>query len=201
MNSMDGGILRLRMDGLFNFGVLTLYKLTNTLTTLGLLIHFSIWTSFFRTITPRRHKKNAISSKHSAIYDISVRLELAHPDIDTELLAVQAIRISSDLYGSDIASAHELAKGYTRPFAGKSPIQIPADVRETYCELRVKCKLNNILRSKAIINMHVNFGDVVQIFARLQSEKRGSWYDPIPVLKFDASSETITVAGKNGRVK
>ena len=68
-----------------------------------------------RPSAPRRHNKKAIESKHRVTRDIYIRLQAADPDADSTLQALQAILMSNDLYGNDVASAHELAKGFTRP--------------------------------------------------------------------------------------
>lgn len=63
-----------------------------------------------------------------------MRLKSASQDDPTgtaNILVQQAIRISNDLYGNDVMSAHEMAKGYTKPVeTGKLPMKLSEDVRE-----------------------------------------------------------------------
>lgn len=55
----------------------------------------------------------------------------------------QAIRISNDLYGNDICSAHELAKGYTRPILSNSySSKVPDEIDQAYKDLIAKNKIN-----------------------------------------------------------
>ena len=104
----------------------------------------------FRPVPPRRHSKNTIESKHRIIRDIYLRLKSANPDVSTKLLVLQATRVSNDLYGNDVASANELAKGYTRLLIHVSLFHMPQDVRVAHQELLAKRKLNKILRTNAI---------------------------------------------------
>lgn len=106
-----------------------------------------------RPLPPRRHSKNVLESKHRIIRDVFLRLQEAakndkHKWTD-KLLVQQAIRISNDLYGSDILSAQELAKGYARPVqAGSVPKLLSQDLIDAYQKLLAKRKLTLILRSK-----------------------------------------------------
>ncbi len=62
-----------------------------------------------RPIPARRHNKNVLESKHKVIRDILLRLENGSDDVGESLRAQQSIRISNDLYGNSVCSAHELA--------------------------------------------------------------------------------------------
>lgn len=114
-------------------------------------------------------------------------------------LEVQAIRISNDLYGNDVMSANEPAKGYTRPIHGKHPMMLVPELREAHDKLLAKRKLTLILRSKAVKNLPIHVGDTVQVFIKHQNEKRGKWSDDKPVLSYDHQSRTVTVPGKEVR--
>ena len=115
-----------------------------------------------------------------------MRIQSNNADFCEIVAAQQAIRISNDLYGNDTCSAHELAKSFTRPIVpGILPKIIPKDlltVRET---LMAKRKLNLILKSKSTSLTPVQIGDLVQVFVKLQHEKRGRWSNPKPVLSYD----------------
>lgn len=69
----------------------------------------------FQPILSRNHQNNALEPQHGVIRSIFLRLKSAHPEENSALLAVLAVTISNDLYGSDIASAFELAKGFSKP--------------------------------------------------------------------------------------
>lgn len=152
---------------------------------------------------PRRHNKNILESKHGVIREIFLRLknENSNAAYTTDFLLVQqSFRISNDLYGNDELSAHELAKGYTRPvIAGTYPVLVPRELIEAQKTLASKRKLTLILRSKATVDTPVKPGDVVQVFIKLQHDKRGKWSGPKTVLHYDPSSRCVTVPGSNGR--
>ena len=153
-----------------------------------------------RPAPPYRHSKQALESKHRVIRDIFIRLNVSNSsNVDKKFLALQAVRISNDLYGNDIASSNELAKGYTRPVSPSSPIKLPASIAEAHDELIAKRKLNAILRSKATVDKHIQVGDVVQVYRKMENAKRGSWSESKPVLSYDPKSQTVTVAGSKGK--
>lgn len=163
--------------------------------------YLSTYEVVFHSFPPRRHYKNVIESKHRVLRDIYLRLKSENTDQDPRLLVSKMFRISNDLYGNNIASAHELAKGYTRPIFNSLPKILPPDIRQAQEELSAKRKLNMILSSKSITEQPVHVGDIIQVYTRLQNQKRGTWSEPIPVLEYDHLSRTVTVAGARGRRK
>ena len=123
------------------------------------------------------------------------------PTADSCLLVSKMFCFSNDLYGNNIASAHELANGYTRPVTHDFPKCLPLEIRKSQDEPLAKRKLNLILSSKSINDCRVRVGDIVQVYTRLQNQKRGSWSEPKPVLEYDPASGTVTVAGSHGHRK
>ena len=156
-----------------------------------------------RPIPTRRHNKNVIESKHRIIRDIYLRLKHECNEenaIKERLIVQQALRISNDLYGSDVCSAQELAKGYTRPATvGSYPVIVPEDILQAHDNLLAKRKLTRILRSKTTSDIPVKVDDIIQIFIREQKDKRGKWSVPKVILDFDRNSGTVAVPGKNGK--
>lgn len=142
---------------------------------------------------------NAIESKHRLIRDIFLRLCAENNNVNQKVLAFQSVRISNDLYGNDIASAHELAKGYTRPIDCCLPFHLPDSVRDGHEDIIAVRKINKILKSKSIIDKSLKLGDSVQIFHKMRGEKRGKWSSPRPVLNIDESSKTVLVPGSHGK--
>ena len=59
--------------------------------------------------------------------------------------------------------------------------------------------MNLILKSKSKSDLPIKVGDQVQVFIKLQNEKRGKWSSPNPVLSYDRKSGTVILPGKNGR--
>lgn len=118
---------------------------------------------------------------------------------DSAPLVVQALQISNDFYGSDITSAHELAKRYTRLIAAdKYPVMISDEIVAARDQLLAKRKLTLILRSKAVTDKHFHVCDLVQVYIK-KNEKRRHWSAAKPILAYDCSSRTVTVSGAYGR--
>lgn len=90
----------------------------------------------------RRHNINVLESKHRIIRDVYLRLKHANGSKPHPVLVVEAIRISNDLYGNDVMSAHELAKRYTRPLSADQLLfQIPEEIVSANEKLLAKRKL------------------------------------------------------------
>ena len=157
-----------------------------------------------RPLPSRRHNKNVLESKHRIIRDVFLRLkeegQVAEDDCKQSLCVQQAIRISNDLYGNDVLSAQELAKGYSRPLeSGVIPKSLSQDLIDAHQTLLAKRKLTLILRSKTFDEIPIAVGDLVQVFIKKQNQKRGKWSQNKPVLAYDFPNRTITVPGSNGR--
>ena len=148
----------------------------------------------------RRHNKNTIESKHRVLRDIFLRLKSDNPDFHTALLVQQTFRISNSLYGNNLLSAQELAKGYTVPVTpGAMAISIPKELVEAQQKLQAKRKLTLILKSKSIMETPVHAGDMVEVFVKHSNEKRGKWSSPKTVLSYDHNTRTVVLPGRNGR--
>jgi len=153
-----------------------------------------------RPVPARRHNKNVIESKHKIIRDIFLKLSFGKPEELGGLFAQQAIRITNDLYGNDVMSANELAKGYTRPIeAGVSLKSLPEEIVRAHDTLMAKRKLTKILRSKSVQEEQISSGDMVEVFIKREKEKRGKWSAPKPVLEFDPMSGIVVVPGTSGK--
>ncbi len=153
-----------------------------------------------RPIPARRHNKNALESKHKIIRDIFIRLQSESDPSPEAMRAQQAIIISNDSYGNDVCSAYELAKGFSRPIETETtPKIIPVEIMKARDAIMAKRKLNLILRSKSTSDLPLKIGDLVQVFIKLQHEKRGKWSSTKPVLSYDKRSGIVSVAGQNGR--
>ena len=159
---------------------------------LGIAIH---------PVPPGRHSKNAIESKHNVIRTIFLRLkEDAGKDFDSTLAAYKAVSISNDLYGNDTMSAFEMAKGFCNPVAAK-PIDtvVPDDVRDARDQLQARRKLALILRSKAVTEIPLSVGDVVEVYQKKEHETRGKWSDPRPIISINHDARSLIVPGRRGR--
>jgi len=166
----------------------------------GFLSYLKSLDTAFRPVPPRRHQKNTLEPKHGVIRSIFLRLRSAAPDTDGRLHALQAVRISNDLYGSDTASAFELAKGFSKPIVHHScPSVLPDDVVRARDVLLAKRKLTLIMRPKSTSEPTIHVGDLVQVFHKLEKEKRGKWLSPRTVLSIDREAGIVSVPGADGR--
>lgn len=150
-------------------------------------------------IPPQRHSKNAVESKHGIIRSIFLKLQEADPHTDLEMIAVRAVTVSNDLYGNDVLSSFEQAKGYTKPINGNPPKTIPDDIIEAQENLSAKRKLAMILKSKATIEEYVSVGDMIEVYHKTGMKKKGVWSTPKIVLSVDHDSRSVTVPGRAGK--
>lgn len=87
--------------------------------------------------------QESIDSKHNIIRSVFLRLkEAAGADFDPKLAAYKVVSISNDLYGNDILSVFDLAKGFSIPISVK-PIDtvVPDDVLNVRDLLHARRKL------------------------------------------------------------
>lgn len=154
----------------------------------------------YRPVPSRRHHKNAIEPKHRVIRSIFLQLKSSAPTKSPTLLALSAVRISNDLYGSDTLSAFEMAKGYTKPISSDSSCApVHEEIIRAHDILVAKRKLNKILPSKSTADPKVQPGDLVQVFVRKEKEKRGKWLSARAVLSTDVTAGSVTVPDSNGK--
>lgn len=106
-------------------------------------------------------------------------------DADRKVLADQSVRISNDLYGSDIAAAIELTKDYTRPIDGRLRFCLSDLVRDGYEDTAAAQKLNKFLEAKPVVTSSVSLGDFVQAFQKMSEDKRGKRSSPRLALQMD----------------
>lgn len=155
----------------------------------------------FRPVPPGRHSKNAIESKHNVIRSIYLRLKDAAVDRHNPRYAsYKAVSISNDLYGNDTLSAFEMAKGYTKPVMCKTALsEVPDDDIDAHEKLRPRHKLALILKSKAVKEIPIQVGDLVEVYQKKQHEKSDKWSVPKPVISVDHAARSVTVPGSNNR--
>lgn len=91
----------------------------------------------------------------------------------------------------------ELAKGYTKP-VDKKPDELPNDIIQAYNNIQSRRKLALILRSKAVKEIPLSIGDSIEVYRKIDKQKRGSWI-PKTIMKLDHQSRTIVVPGKKGK--
>eukprot|EP00171_Calliarthron_tuberculosum_P018762 IDg18762t1 len=156
-----------------------------------------------RSISARRHNKNVIELKHRVIRDVYLRLKEDSEDdltVSKTVLVQQALRITNNLYGNDVASVYKLAKGFTRPIENRDyQSTIPKELVKAHASLNARRKLSLILRSKSVQNDEFKPGSLVQVFLKTGKEKRRKWTGNKAVLVYDKTSETVKVPVANGK--
>lgn len=141
-----------------------------------------------------------LESKHGVIRSIFSRI-LNEDESNSTLAALQAVRISNDLYGSDILSSFEMAKGFSRAIFDGTVTTIPSDLVDAKLQLDARGKLTRIIRSKSVSNDIVSVGDLVEVFVKSGHEKCGRWFAPRAILNIDRDAGMVTVAGDYGRIR
>lgn len=66
-----------------------------------------------------------------------------------ELHAVRSVLISNDLYGNDVMSSFELAKGFAKPIGGQNIPPTPDNIATAQAQLQEKWKFALILESES----------------------------------------------------
>lgn len=148
----------------------------------------------FLPVPPRRHHKNKLEPKHAIIGSIYLRLTSATPSEERDVMALQAIRISNDLYGNDVMSSFEIAMGFTKPMDQSiSPTVVPMELSEARDTMIAKRKYTKLLQSNITKNPAVATGDMVQVYVKKEMGKRGRWLSPRVVLSYDETSGSVTI--------
>lgn len=92
----------------------------------------------FRPVPPNRHQKNMFEPRHGPTRSMFISLRHENPQISLPFLAIRAIRVSNDLYGSDIISAYEPAKGLMRPInLDNPPFPVDDEILEAHANFLV----------------------------------------------------------------
>lgn len=152
-------------------------------------------------LPPRMHRNNILEPKYGIIRSLYSRLRNANADLDPRLISYCAVRISNDMFGSGVLSAFELYRGVSKPIMqGKGTIKILDRLIKPHEPIIAKRKLHLMLRSKSPdTNITLKIGDLVQLFIKVPTDKRGKWTNPHPLVHYEKRVEAITVPGSNGK--
>lgn len=98
-------------------------------------------------VPQNRNQMSMLEPRHGPIRSIFIGLRHADLDVPLPVLALRAVRVSNDLYGSDVISAFETAKGFTRPvLSDASPVPVDLELIKAHANLAARRKLTRILR-------------------------------------------------------
>jgi len=90
-------------------------------------------------------------------------MRIRDQSISPKIAAIEAIKISNDLYGNDVMSAFEIAKGFSRPIWNQSIKPVDSELIEAHDNLCAKRKMNKILRSHSHDRNVIGTADLVQV--------------------------------------
>lgn len=153
-----------------------------------------------RPIPPNRHQKNMLEPRHGPIRFTFIRLRHASPETLVQVLALRSVRVSNDLYISDVISAYEAAKGYTRPIHPYvSPVPVDRELLEAHSNLVARRKLTRILRLHSLTDQNFRLGDLVQVYQKQGHQKRGKLLSPRQAIDIDKDAWILSVPGSAGR--
>lgn len=152
-----------------------------------------------RPIPPNWHLTNMLEPRHGPIRSILIRFRHAHPETPLPVLELRAVGVSNDLYGSNVVSAYEAAKKYTRPVhSNVPPVPVDNDLLEAHANLAARHKLTRILQSHSLAEHNFHLGDLVQVYQKRGQQKRGKWLSPRQVIDIDKSAGMLSVPGSAG---
>lgn len=142
-----------------------------------------------RPVPLNRHQK-MLELRHGPIRFIYIRLRHDDPDTSPAVPAVRAVRISNDLYGSDIRSACEADKGHSCPIDSDiSPGLVDKELLKAHIHIIAHCKLTRIIRSPSLKENDIRIGDLVQVFIKRGHQKRRRWLSPRKVIILTKNQE------------
>lgn len=93
-----------------------------------------------------------------------------------------------------------MAKGSNKPI-GERHMLLPVsqELLDAHETLVAKRTFTIILRSKALNDLSITVGDLVQVNAKRENQKRVKWLCPRAILPIDTTARIITVPGTNGK--
>lgn len=152
-----------------------------------------------RLVLRNRHQKNILEPRHSTVRSIFLRARHTERNISDPVHDLSAVRISNDLYGTDVISAFEAEKGYRRPVQpDMPPVTVDSELLQAHGNLIARRKLKRILRSNSLSSNDFRVDDLVQIYVKHGKQKRGTWLSPRQVNKIDTDAGMLTVPSAAG---
>lgn len=133
----------------------------------------------FIALPARTHNKAAIvERKNRVVKDILERLEVDRitARLPFEDKLSKAEFLSNVMYGNQVSSAFEMAKGYTPSLQGTAQVPLPEEIRNSQEELTARRLLTRIMRSRpASKHGEVRKGQVVLALVPGGPRRRGHW--------------------------
>ena len=151
----------------------------------------------------RRHNKmGRTERKHRSIKLILSRLALAYPEENDTWLVKFAVFLSNVFAGYDqLASAFELARGYTPSLMGTKMMRVPSEIIEAHKDLIAKRALNRILLTKAVMPVAPNIlTPGTQIYGYVKLQKGQAKWCPFSVIRCDGHKVEVRRASRGPKM-
>ena len=151
----------------------------------------------------RRHNKiGRTERKHRSIKLILSRLALAYPEENDTWLVKFAVFLSNVFAGYDqLASAFELARGYTPSLMGTKMMRVPSEIIEAHKDLIAKRALNRILRTRAVTPVAPNIlTPGTQIYGYVKLKKGQAKWCPFSVIRCDRHKVEVRRASRGPKM-
>lgn len=123
---------------------------------------------------------------------IFFKLCQTNPTTKTSNLARRALTISNNLYGNNVMFCFEQANAFTKLVNGNIVSSIPEDIIDAQQKLSGSRKLTKIPISKAIVEVHVSVGDMVEVYRSCGIYKGGMMSSPKTVLCVNNEAKKIS---------
>lgn len=136
-------------------------------------------------IPARRHNKaGVVERKNRVVKDIIERLDMdpQHKDEPFEIRLSLAEFISNTMYGNQVASAFEMARGFTPGLQGLKSQSLPESIKIACEELQARRLLQKVLRSRPAhksLRHDFEIGERVLVLIPGGSRRRGKWVEAV----------------------
>lgn len=149
-------------------------------------------------VPPRRPSRIAIKSKHGIIFQIFLMLKDAHSNSEKEVLAIELVSISSDLYGISAVSAFTSAKGFTK-FVDRNIIHgVFQLILEAQQKLVARRRLALNLKCRSCFEENVSARDMIEVYQYTGTNKKGVWSRHKIFFAVDDEAHSVALPGKSG---
>ena len=150
----------------------------------------------------RRHNKlGQVERKHRVIKLLLSRLAHVHLQASTLWLVKFATFISNFLYGNQLESAFELARGCTPSLTVSKLLKVPPEIIEAHKAIVAQRALSKVLRSKAVTPVATKLlTPSTLIYGYVKLQKGHRQWKPFHVLHCDGYMVAVRTARRGPRM-
>lgn len=141
----------------------------------------------------RRHNKlGRVERKHRTIKQILSRLAMQYPEESDLWLVKFAVFLSNIFSGNQVASAFELARGYTPSLTGSRLLKLPHNILQAHRNLVAVRALNRILCTKAVTTIAASvLKPGTPIYGYVKMQKGHGVWRPYSVIRCDGAKVEV----------